>query len=585
MKGRWVSVLALLMAMVLGGCAGFPSSGPVETVSEVRPDGRPRGIDVAAQAPGVGASPEAILEGFFAAAESPGDSFMVARQYLTPESAGLWRPESGIAVYDATGQSRVVTADGAAVLRAPLVGRVDVDHVFTAVHEPDFTHNFQMTKVNGEWRIGDPGPGILMSIQRFHRAFQSVPVYYLDPSGQRLVSQQVFLRQTELNPKTPDALVRAVIEGPGPWLRPSVSDSLPTAVLSSGTWVDVNGVAHVSLSEEMEALSAEQRLQAAAQLLYTLRYFESIEAVRITVNSRPLSIVGANADGVVPLAAVARFSSDGRKAAPLLVGIRGGSVITVSDAPRSQATPLPGPLGSGWADTPGQVAASWQGDQLGVVSADAQRLFTASMADGVPWQVFSGTQLVKPQFDATGQLWTVDNSSSGPSAVRVGLDGSVDLLPMPALAGSRVLAFRLSPDLTRMAVVSQFGTEQRFGLVRLRGADHLFLDEWRELPLNTSLGRVTLFRDVAFVSAQRMLVLGAGERDPQFTVYSLDVDAALVTSQGPIGDVEATSLTAMPLGTMAAVAVVTAANRGLRYEAQYRWPLLIEDVSDLAYPS
>ena len=46
-----------------------------------------------------------------------------------------------------------------------------------------------------------------------------------------------------------------------------------------------------------------------------------------------------------------------------------------------------------------------------------------------------------------------------------------------------------------------------------------------------------------------------------------------------------TDRVSMPVGTVNAVAVVTAANLGLRYEAQYRWTSLITDVTDLAYPS
>ena len=36
---------------------------------------------------------------------------------------------------------------------------------------------------------------------------------------------------------------------------------------------------------------------------------------------------------------------------------------------------------------------------------------------------YSGTQLVKPQFDASGMLWTIDNTDGGPVAVRVGQQG------------------------------------------------------------------------------------------------------------------------------------------------------------------
>lgn len=586
---RWPTalvVVVVVLVLLLAGCTSFPTSGSVEEATGARPGGRRPGIDVAAQPPQPGASPEAILDGFFSASESPGDGYVVARQYLTREAAGSWRPEAGIAVYDATGQSRVVTSDGAAVLRAPLIGRLDVDQVFMAVREPDFSHNFEMTQVNGEWRIGNPGTGVLISLQRFHRAFRAVPVYYLDATGQRMVSQPVFLRQTDINPETPDALVRALIGGPGSWLRPGVLDALPSEVQSNGTWVDDSGVAHISLGQEMESLGAEQRLQAGAQLLFTLRYFEAITGIQIDVNGRPLSVRGANANGTLRMNAVSQFSPDRPEVPRDLYGLRAGSVIKITESPRMQVTTMPGLLGEGWEDAPDQLAVSWQGDQVATVNG-RQRLYTAKPADGAPELLYTGSDLVKPQFDSSGQLWTMDNTPAGPVALRTAAQGDGDMVvvPLPELDGAEIVAFRISPDLTRIAVVAQFDAEQRLGFLRLRGADRLIVDGWRELPLNTARGQLTHLRDVAFVSPDRMLVLGSGENDPAFTVYSLDVDAASVISQGPTSDLDAISLTAMPIGTVGAVAVVTASQRGLRFEAQYRWQLLLDGVADLAYPS
>ena len=65
----------------------------------------------------------------------------------------------------------------------------------------------------------------------------------------------------------------------------------------------------------------------------------------------------------------------------------------------------------------------------------------------------------------------------------------------------------------------------------------------------------------------------------------MDIDGGLITSQGPLNDVDAVGLTAMPTGSTTTMALVTATNRGLRYEAQYRWQQLTEQTSDLSYPS
>lgn len=583
MMRRGLRVILIGLLVVLTGCtAGFPTEGPVLRASDSRATERPPGIDVAAQPPAEDASAEAILEGFFSASESPTDGYSVARQYLTPEAAASWRPETGVTIYDATGQSRVVTADGAAVLRAPVVGRVGADHVFTAVHERDFAHNFHMTQVDGQWRIANPGEGVLMSIQRFQRAFQQVPVYFLDLAGERMVAQQVFLRPDDVQP---EGLVRALLNGPGPWLRLAVLSALPAEVMTSGTVIDPGGIARVSLSSEIEALSAEQRSQAAAQLLYTLGYFEDVVALQITVNGRPLALNGTDADGVLHASAITHLSGARAPAPRTLYGISSDVVVQVPEDPGAALVPVAGPLGSGLVDPPGQLAVSWQGDQFGLVNVERNALYLASAGLGIPNHVYSGTQLAKPQFDASGQLWTIDSTDGGPVVVQIGERGQQTLLPLSELAAAQVVAFRISPDMTRMAVIAQFGEVRRLGLLRLRAPDHLIIDGWRELPVNTSRGLVTELLDVVFTSPERLMVLGATDRDPQLVVYSLDIDAAQVTSQGPLNDVDAVGLTAMPTGATNAVALVTAANRGLRYEAQYRWPLLTEQVTDLAYPS
>lgn len=581
MRLRLGIVIVLLLALV--GCgATFPTSGPVLRASDSRATERPPGIDVAAQPPAPGASAEAILEGFFSASESPSDGYSVARQYLTPDAAASWRPETGVTIYDATGQSRVVTADGAAILRAPVVGRVDADHVFTAVHERDFAHNFHMTQIEGQWRIANPGDGILMSIQRFQRAFESVPVYFLDLAGSRMVPQQVFLRPSDVQP---EGLVRALLNGPGPWLRLAVLNALPAEVQTSGTVIDQTGIARISLSGEMEALSAQQRSQAAAQLLFTLSYFDDVDGIQIAVNGRPLALVGADADGVLRKPAVQHLSGDRPAAQRTLYAISAGAVVQVPDTAGAAMVPVAGPLGSGMTDAPGQLAVSWLGDQFGVVNAARDSLYLATAGLGVPNHVYTGNALAKPQFTPNGELWTIDSTPGGPVMVQIGDRGQRTLVPLGELSAAQVVAFRISPDMTRMAVIAQFGEVRRLGLLRLRAPDQLIVDGWRELPVNTSRGPVTELMDVVFTGPERLMVLGATDRDPQLMVYSLDIDGAVVTSQGPLNDVDAIGLTAMPTGATNAVALITASNRGLRYEAQYRWPQLVEAVTDLAYPS
>ncbi|WIY83747.1 LpqB family beta-propeller domain-containing protein [Propionimicrobium sp. PCR01-08-3] len=585
MRRRAVISLLVLLG-VLCGCGNFPTSGPIETVGDTGSGDRTAGIDVAAQPPAPGASPDAILEGFFAACESPADGYGVARQYLTDEAAGEWRPETGIEVYDPAGHSQVITSDGSAVVKASLVGHLGADRVFTALHDEPYDHNFELTKVGDEWRISNPGDGILMSRQRFQQGFEGVPVYFWSSSGDRLVSQQVFLRQLDFGPTTPDGLVRAVIRGPGDWLRPSVLEVIPTDATSNGTWVDDDGIAHVSLSAEIEALSADQRFQAATQLLFTLAYFDQITGVQLNVGGNPLSINGADDDGVVHLGAVAKYDPQRATASRDLYVVQDGGVVRIPESDNAAApVPVAGALGAGWDEGIASMAVSSSSDEIAVVNAAADRLYRASASDGQPEEIYHGSQLAKPQFDSAGTLWTLDNTAAGVAAVTITKAGEQAMIPIPELGSVSAVSFEISPDGARMAVVVQDGQATRLGWLRLRGsAGDLTIDGWRELPLNTAGGQIVALRQVVFVSGQRLMVLGATERDAQLAVYSFDADAALVSAQGPISDTGALALAAMPQGTGVSAAIVTADGFVLRYEAQYRWEELLSGATDVAFP-
>lgn len=585
MRRRIVIILGWALSLMLAGCGSLPTSGPIETVDDVGGGQRSTGIDLTVQPPAPDATPEAIIEGFLGASESPADGYAVARTYLTDEAASSWRPEVGIDVYDASGQSRVITSDGSAVIRAPLVGSLDEDHIFTAASDTEYVHNFELTRVDDQWRITNPGDGILMSRQRFQQAFLGVLVYFLDPAGDRLVPQQVFLRQNELSASAPDALVRAVIRGPGTWIRPAVTNVLPEDVTSAGTWVDEQGVAHVALSEQIEALSADQRVQAAAQLLFTLSYFESITGLQINVNNRPLSIRGADDNGVVRFSTLAAFNPRRPMAPRDLYAVHDAEIIKLPDNAAAGPIALPGALGESWEQPPRWLAVSWQGDQVSVVDADGSTLYRANTADGELRAVYEGSALTKPQFDSEGRLWTLDNTPAGVIAVVIGKQDEPLLVAIPELESDRVVSFRISPGLARMVVIVESGETEQFGMLRLRGTDELVIDGWRRLPLNTTSGQITVFRDVVFTSSAKMMVVGADERDAQFSVYSVDIDAAQVAPQGPLYGADVVALTAMPRDGTVAAAVLTATDLALRFESQYRWQELLDDVTALAYPS
>lgn len=578
---RRILIAACLVAS-LTGCYAFPTSGPVEHADATVDTDLNQGIAVSAQPPVDGATPQAIIEGFFAAQESYSDGYAVARQYLSPDVSTVWKPETGITVYDITGSALVISSGERAVLQATVIGHVDGDGVYTSVHEENFTHDFELTNVDGQWRISNAPAGLLMSSQRFHRAYSPVLIHFLNAAGTRLVPQQVYVHTSEVVTSSADVLVRALIAGPRAQLRPSVIDALPAEITSNGTRIDDRGIAHVNLSGAAEALPAEQRELAAVQLLATLAQVPEVTGLNLTANGKPLSVPTADAQNIVRMSVLTQYRAAREASARNLYAIAGSKVIEIS-AENQTTVSLPGELGEGWSHSPEQLAVDWFGFHLAVVADSGTSLHLANTTTGNPTQVYEGTAILQPQYTSDSTLWTIDNTPDGPLLVVID-DGQVKITPMSELGTSKVVAFRISTDMTRLALVIDAGGHQVFGTMGLRSASSS-AEGWREVPVNSRNGLLTQIREVAFTSPSRLMLIGASERDPQLAVHSLDLDAAQVDFQGPLTDVNAVGLATLPAAASPQVAVLTSDGTVLRFEAQYRWPTLTQGVTAIAYPS
>jgi hypothetical protein len=108
LSGIVVAVLAL------SGCAGIPTSSKVHYGDEISQDTSTQFVRVIARPPSLGMSPEEIVRGFLDACADPSENYGIARKYLAIESADMWNPLTGIAIYDVstvevTGNSNEIT--------------------------------------------------------------------------------------------------------------------------------------------------------------------------------------------------------------------------------------------------------------------------------------------------------------------------------------------------------------------------------------------------------------------------------------------------------------------------------------------
>ena len=92
----------------------------------------------------------------------------------------------------------------------------------------EFRTTFDLTKVDGEWRIEDLPQGLLLSQSDVDRAFRSFSVYFFNPAFETLVPDPRMV--PVIGPGLATTLVRRLVAGPSDWLQPAVENN-PVSIL------------------------------------------------------------------------------------------------------------------------------------------------------------------------------------------------------------------------------------------------------------------------------------------------------------------------------------------------------------------
>ena len=204
----WAALAAA--CLVLTGCGvAMPHSGPVRetTLAGSDRDELPPNIDP--PRPTKGASREEIVAGFLdAMTATPAVRTSVAREYLTKEASDTWQP-SGMLIY-----------------REPLSprGNNPIEQQFIDAYRTDArgawlgpataaqaTVEFPMELEDGEWRISQPPPNLLVPQTWFEPGSAQVSLYFFDPSHTMLIPEPVFVPR---GPQFASALVTRCWPGP-----------------------------------------------------------------------------------------------------------------------------------------------------------------------------------------------------------------------------------------------------------------------------------------------------------------------------------------------------------------------------------
>ena len=506
---RAAAALAALLLALLSACSTVPSSSPAIQITQAptRPDGD---VGIEPLSPAPGATPEEIVRGFIDAAASSVRGHPVAREHLGPDAAGAWSDTAGITVL---GQdyATVTTDAGTVAVTADLVGTVDQRGIFTVGGLEVFTREFTLEEVGGEWRITDPPDGLLILQPDFERLYEQRSVYFLDPTGRRVVPDPRYLISGEAHPT---ALVDRLLAGPSSALAAGVRNSLAGAQLRST--VTVSGQTVTVDLTGLAGAPPPQLAELCAQLVWTLEQLPA-RSVEILVDGEPLEL-----DGVPPVQTVddwAAFSPDAVPVGAVGHYLEAGALRTVD------GNPAPGPAGSGaYGLTGAAVSADPRTGELtamvGTAPAAGQETLLAGAYGGDLEPVLSGATLSVPTVAATrAEFWVVRD---GTAVVRVPSGGPPQAVNAPTLAGlgqARVL--ELSPDGVRAAVVLEGadGAGLYVGTVVRAEDGPVALRDLREVA--PSLSQVV---DVAWRSAQNLLVLAGDARQDRIVPYVVGID-------------------------------------------------------------
>jgi hypothetical protein len=452
-RRRWVAMLAGLL--LLTGCTTIPNSSPQVIRTPIRGDADSPQPSIT---PEPGEDPQAVVLKFISAAVLAGAQHSASRQFLTTAAARKWQDTSTVILDEprATKPPPDLGGDRATVVvSGRRVGQLDSAGVYTPVlknlgkgDQESFT--FRLVRTNGQWRIDQLPPGVLVGSPAFNASFNPPStLYFLNAAadtGQLALVPD--LRYTSLTGQAQASwMLTQLLVGPRAELAQSVVSEIPdqvgkpTVQLGDPITVEIPGT---------NQLDGAGRNALAAQLAFTFYPFEyGGPQLMITDGGRPVRIpdaVGTTFDtndfNVLSPAQQATVAN--------AYYLRNGAVIDASDD-----TPLPGLLGQAGEldsvalrdDSTGTVLQA-AGVRQGALLVDTdKRLVKVPLPPGEvsrpEWRPHANDVWV-----GVGDKGAIYRVTPGDAARPVSITS-----PLGGSLTGQVLAVRFSPDGARIAAV------------------------------------------------------------------------------------------------------------------------------------
>jgi hypothetical protein len=511
-----------VVAMAVSGCVSIPDSSPVREGREVDVRGEPGVINNIPVGPSAGASPLDVVAGYFAAMLAYPQTDEIARQFLTPTAAESWSSEARVVVYD---DQSIVEHSAGVDVRGRILGSLDSRGTWTTTDpsESELSVRLRLTKIDGEWRITNPLPGLYVDRDYFLRSYAQLSLYYFDPTRTVLTPDPVYLL---IGDQTATALTADLLLGPTRDLTGVVESIAPLGTtLVSDVRVTGTGLATITLSDDVLTLDESDRQLLAAQMTWTLRQLPDVDDIVIAVEDGPLDIPGVGPR--IGIDELAGYDPAGLVASRQLFALSGRGLVTLDDG----VIPKSGPIQEAAAGAR-SVAVDPIAESAAVVSPDGSELTVAAIdaEPGAEARVLleGATDLLRPSWDVHGVLWAVDRGPDGAVVHAIGSDDA-RVIQAPGLSGADIEGFAVSRDGVRFAAVVAHGEGARLVIAKI--------DRPANRPTQVSLLRLrevvspdialTGISGMAWASPTGIALLANGEAGDR-QIYQVSIDGSTV---------------------------------------------------------
>lgn len=430
-----------ILALALSACGGIPTVGSVHAGDPFTDE--PTGDFVFNPlGPASGADQRAILDGFIAAFTGPLNDYSVARQFLSKKFKKDWDPRQSVLIR--TGSPALTSVDAMTMQYSfTSVAQLDEFGAYSAVGSATQSLQFQFVKEDGQWRIDQAPPGIVLPMSTFLTLFSKHALYFYDLSLNYLVPDERWFP----GGTTASRIVAALMAGPPDWLKGAVLSQFPDGTqLSPGTTVNVDStVAQVDLTAEAAGADGPQRQRMQLQLSESLASVPGIASVEISVAGSILDIKPMDSGGPV-----SQRQIDSRP-----VVMVGGAFGYLSGSDVSAIPQLSDKVA---ALSPVAVAVGQDSDTAAVLAAGGVHLVRVNAKQAPVIDGRAG--LIAPALDDFGYVWTVP--ADNPNAVvAIGADGTAHPVAMSLPSGSHIVSLGIAQDNVRIAILLQTATGAR----------------------------------------------------------------------------------------------------------------------------